>query len=893
MQSNFNAASATPQPPPDFHRPAPDPHHNGTTPTKPAALQYRHDLADVLPDELTTRAQFVVWHYEIVEGKSGQPSRFTKVLYNARTGAKASSTNPDTWSTFDEAMAVHASGQYAGIGFVLSADDPFAGIDLDHCFNRETGELSPMAADVIARFDSYTEVSPSGEGIRIFLVGVLPPGRRKETKRGIEMYCDGRFLTITGNTISDCNEVKDGSAELAKWHAEVFPAKPKTTATRAPIILSMNDEQIIEKARKAKNGAKFIALFDHGSGDHGSGSETDLALLGHLKFYTRDAAQLERLWRASAVWREEKPGQRPDYVERTITAALENVTETYDPLYNRPRHKGAVQTSEAPPENSEAENSEAEAEPIHLELGYPIDDMGNGQRFASQHRNRVRWCETWGCWLTYTGERWERDTKGVADSMAKITARLVVNEAQACENDHDRAALLKHAATLTKRVKRDTMLKDAKSEPGISINPLELDADKWLFNVLNGTLDLRTGELLPHDSNRLQSKLAPVVFDRSAACPKFDAFILKICNGKPAIVDCLHRQLGYSLTGETKEQNFTIGHGDGSNGKSTLLQTVLELMGDYGLEIEPDTIMIRRQERMAVDIADLFNIRFVVTGESNDTQRLDEGKIKKFTGGEQLTGERKFEHPFKFWPQFKLFLATNHLPEIRGTDEGIWRRVMPVPFDVRFWRASMGESGKEELQADPNLRDSLREEFPGILNWLLEGCRKWQQDGLTWPEEVRKKKKSYREEQDVLGPFLADCCALGAALEATAKELFSAYEAWCINNEGVNSSTFGKRLKERGFTQKTAKVKGKATRQWIGLTLQVADEPSEPDKPQAQMNGYTLDTVTRGYADSDILEDVQKKLLNKEKRVTTCNHAQERVTKTAFERENEKTEADY
>ena len=457
-----------------------------------------------------------------------------------------------------------------------------------------------------------------------------------------------------------------------------------------------------------------------------------------------------------------------------------------------------------------------EAEEVSLTPGLPLDEIGNGKRFATQHGHAVRYCKLWNSWLIFDGRRWTKDEKDGIEARAKVTARLIIKEAELTQNDDARAALLKHAAATSRRAKRETMVKDAASEPGIGITPSELDTDKWALNVLNGTLNLRTGELRPHNPADLLTKVAPVAYNRAARCPLWLQFLDKVFAGDAAMIDSIQRALGYALTGDTREQNFIIAQGGGSNGKSTLFQAVARILGDYALEIEPATIMVQKQERMAVDIADLFNVRFVVTAESNDTQRLDEAKMKKMTGGEQLTGERKFEHPFKFWPQFKLFLATNHLPEIRNTDNGIWRRVVAVPFDVAFWKEGEG-SGAPELKADLELSDKLQAEYSGILAWLVEGCLKWQRDGLTWPQKVRAKKEAYRQDQDVLGQFLADCCIVGEAFQVAAKDLNAAYDHWRQENslKEMSAIALSKRLKERGFVKEDSyKARG-----WRGLGL--------------------------------------------------------------------------
>lgn len=458
---------------------------------------------------------------------------------------------------------------------------------------------------------------------------------------------------------------------------------------------------------------------------------------------------------------------------------------------------------------------------------FSCDDIGNGKRFAWQHQHHLRFCAAWKSWLHYDGVRWVRDDTGVADECAKATARSIKEEARWEKSSRRKLALNKHARKTAQRAKRTTMLQDAASEPGMSVDANDFDTDPYLLNVANGTLDLRTGQLRPHSSADHISKLAPVIFDPQAECPRFKMAVSSIFANSHPLIDCWQRVCGYALTGDTSEQVAFILHGTGANGKTTIMQIVEEMLGDYAIELEPETIMVRSQERMATDIAQLHNIRLFKTSESSDTHRLNEGKVKKMTGGEKLTGERKFEHPFQFKPQFKLFLVTNKLPDIRGSDEGIWRRLMPFPFDVHFWQAESGQTGPEHLKADPKLIEAFREEASGILNWMLEGCQKWQQSGLTWPREVQAKKAEYREEQDVFGEFLRDECVLSDKACIRSESLFYAYEDWC-EASGVDKETstaVGKKLREFGFKKcKISRPGEKQVRGWRGLRLKTDGE---------------------------------------------------------------------
>jgi len=454
--------------------------------------------------------------------------------------------------------------------------------------------------------------------------------------------------------------------------------------------------------------------------------------------------------------------------------------------------------------------NERAASPVTLVLGHALDDIGNGQRFATQHKARVRYCNKWKKWLVYDGQRWNIDSKGEVESLAKTTARLIIDEAQCEQNDDRRAALLRHAAATFKRPKREAMLKDAASEEGIAIDPEELDTDKWLLNCSNGTLDLHTADLYPHDSQRLITKLAPVDYDPQARCPEFLKFLDSIMQGRESLIKFLQKAIGYSLTGDTREQVLLILHGAGANGKSTLLNILGEMLGTYALQTDTDTLMAKKNDgTINNDLARLCGARLVSGVETEENKRLAEVKIKQLTGGDTITARFLFQEFFEFIPQFKLFLATNHKPEIRGTDNAIWRRIRLIPFDVTF----------TPDQQDKGLLDKLRAELPGILAWAVQGCLEWQRDGLGIPEEVKAATDSYREEQDTLAAFIDDCCVMVPQAEVTAKDLYTTYKAWC-EATGTNARTqtwMGNQLKERGFT--AGRVAGIGTKKWNGIGL--------------------------------------------------------------------------
>ncbi len=351
------------------------------------------------------------------------------------------------------------------------------------------------------------------------------------------------------------------------------------------------------------------------------------------------------------------------------------------------------------------------------------------------------------------------------------------------------------------------MLSSAQSEAAVSVKPDQLDSDPWLLNCWNGTIELRTGTFREHRREDLITKVVPVSYDPNAQCPQWNKFLADIMGGSTELISFLQRAIGYSLTGDTSEQVMFILHGVGRNGKSTFVECIHQLLGDYAMRTPTETLMAREHEGIPNDVARLQRVRFAHASEGDDGKRLSEAKIKDMTGGDTISARFMRAEWFDFQPEFKIWFCTNHKPVVRGTDEGIWRRLKLIPFKVII---------SAEAQ-DKALPLKLRNELPGILNWAVQGCLEWAKHGLGDPDEVREAVSSYRAEMDTFGDFLAECCTVSASLSVTATTLYNAYTAWAkqTGESTLTQKVFGSELGGRGYS------KGRNNRGIVysGLTL--------------------------------------------------------------------------
>jgi len=444
-------------------------------------------------------------------------------------------------------------------------------------------------------------------------------------------------------------------------------------------------------------------------------------------------------------------------------------------------------------------------------------DMGNAERLIRQHGEDIRFCYEWGKWVIWNGKQWEIDTTGEIYRRAKETVRGIGQEASRILDDNVRKSVLKWASTSESRARQRDMIALAESSQPVTQDTL--DQNPWLLNVQNGTIDLRTGTLLPHAKEHLLTKLCPAKFTNQVS-KKWQVFIERVLPDKD-VRDFVQRAVGYSLTGDTGEEVMMFLYGTGRNGKSKFIEALQHVLGDYASSTRPEVLMEKKHDSIPVELAALKGVRFTSTVETGQGQRFAESLIKQVTGGDELQVRHMRQDPFTYKPQFKIWLASNHKPDIRGRDQGIWSRILLVPFTVTI----------PPEERDRHLGEKLKAEADGILAWAVEGCLMWQRDGLKPPKQVQEAVQEYQDETDRLSEFFTDCCILNPLAKDTTKNLYETYRTWCDLNaeEPIRKHTFIKMLGERGLAP--VRIGHSQARGWQGIKVgkNMAENSNEAD----------------------------------------------------------------
>jgi putative DNA primase/helicase len=760
--------------------------HVVSTPADPPARPARPPAPDVLkfPVELRSLRQWVLWKYEL------RGDTWTKIPYQPhRPRDKAKADVPATWGSFDLAWEVYQRGGFDGVGFEFSADDEFYGVDADKCLN-ESGDVLPWAAPILAKLaTTYGDVSPSRRGVKFIARGKLPgdTGTRRngfgdDGSGAIELYDHGRFFTLTGERFGQGifpNDLQGPANDLYALAKERPKPAPKPIDYDAPFMMTVIGDNLNERI------TKYLATCEPAiSGQRGHDVTLRVACAIGPGFGLTEDETYRYLcqWNATC---------QPPWDEKDLRRKVSEAFKV-EPRRGWIRDAGGDTTSKRGSAHSASADNDKPKPPDELDVKLAKKartDLGNGERLVARFGTNVRFCHPWKKWLVWDGQRWKADDTAAVQRIGKRTVRAILREAAILEDDDEIKAHNQfwHASEAKARI--DAMLSMASSENGVPILPDDMDRDHFLLNVKNGTIDLRGGVLRPHRREDLITRLAPVEFKQGETCPTWLAVLEKIFANDPGLIKFWKMLCGVCLTGDVSPQILPVLYGAGANGKTTILNVLLEILGpDYAISAPPGLLILKKGERHPTELASLFNKRLVVDSETAEGAQFNENLVKQLTGGDKISARRMKEDFWEFKPTHKILMCTNHKPEIRETKNAIWRRVKLVPFNVTI----------PTEDQDARLPEKLRAEYPGILAWCVEGCLDWLELGLEIPIAVEDATKEYQRESDLLGEFMASECTVDDTLSARATPLYARYQKWA-GDEAVNQRKFGRALTERGF----------------------------------------------------------------------------------------------
>lgn len=448
-----------------------------------------------------------------------------------------------------------------------------------------------------------------------------------------------------------------------------------------------------------------------------------------------------------------------------------------------------------------------------IPLAAHFTEQGNAERMIARHGELLRFCDLWGKWLIWDGSRWRIDDVRRIEALGVDTIKSIYAEAAAESDQRRRQSIADWARRSETGHHLRQMIELARHR--VPVVPGDLDADPWLLNVSNGTIDLHTGELREHRRGDLITKVAPVVSDRNAKCPTFRRFLNETTCGRGDMATYLQQSLGMCLTGDISEQILPVWWGSGSNGKSTLIDPILYIMGEYAGRAAPELLVAKKWSAHPTEIADLFGKRLVVASETEKGQRLRVQFVKAITGDATLKGRHMRQDFFEFKRTHKTILVTNNRPDVDEQTHAIWRRLQLVPFTNIV----------ADDQQDKRLPKKLLAEAPGILAWMVRGCLDWQDRGLIVPSDVRAATKQYRAECDHIAQFFDECVTLTPGAWTASGRLGECFDRWCRENAvEPNHRELKQRLRQEHCEPKPARQ----GRGWSGVGI-VTDLAEVPD----------------------------------------------------------------
>lgn len=728
------------------------------------------------------------------------------------SGQPADTRHPDGWGDFSSALeAWHKhQGQYNGLGFLFTAKDGFAGLDIDNCVEGgiEGEKILDFAQEIIDRFNTYTEYSPSGTGVKLFFRSTWKPdahSKQGTKQNGLELYYSRRYFTVTGHHVPGTpKEPQDRTEELkALYHSllsssagsaleplvdvevEELPADfLQQIAKRAPLVAGrIEDESIAMRC-----GADTVDQLYRDRDTRVDRSRNDMHIAMWLLNHGYRPGQVLAVlthptWFSGSKFRDKKS---LGYPLTTLSRALSAVKQRRRTLPDARMH---------------------------------LTEQGNAERLIASHGNNLRFNESKGGWLTWTGTCWMPDQTGLVARQLHEVVRTI-HDATSLITDQDQAEKnLKWAFASEQHKVQAASLRIARDLEGVTV-PFEVfDSSPWHFPALNGVIDLRTGELEDHARERYFTGTSPVAYDPTATCPKWEQALQTWLPDEDLRI-FVQRAVGYTLTGATSEQVFFFLHGLGSNGKSTFMLVLQGLLGRFAKRITTEAIT---QHKMGSPgtlrdqaAARLAGARMGIVSEAEQNARLAEGWLKDMTGGGPVSTKVLYKDQSEVIPTVKIWFDANYrLRAAPGSTDGgdaeydaFWRRMREIPFTTRV-------DSKQRIK--DYHRVLLADEGPGILAWAVEGCLDWLENGLPVPKAVKDATTEYRTEMDTLRPFINTILVEDPCAYVSQKELYVAYKLWAAQDgeTAVQKRVLREWLKERGFTM----VMHNGAESWKGYKL--------------------------------------------------------------------------
>lgn len=771
-----------------------------------------------IPQELRSLKQWGLFELKWVEARK----KNTKIPINPYDGSAGKSNDPNTWSDFDTAMrALNDVERADGLAFYFA--NGYVGLDIDHIDSNledwRAGDNDPN--NLVNKFqdltdNTYMEVSQSGTGIHAIFKGKIPGKRRR--KGNYEMYQTGRFFALTGNNIIPDPTIKSMSDDEMKTLYEFLFGKDNVVQLHSesdnitPVDLSV--VEIIKRAENsAKTGTRFTMFMKGGWEQfYSSHSEADMAFANDLAFWTgRDFHKMDTIFRNSSLMREkfdEKHGA-VTYGTSLLNKAINETQNIYNP-------ESDSQDSESSYTFSFNEDKTKKIMPRSW------DDQGRGLRMRDQFATVLKFNAVDKKWFFFNGSYWQED---IGNQKVELAAERVANSIKkekpelsfSTKTDEDKAMNEWYRFQKDSRSHMAKMHMIDEFKKYVIVKHGEFDKEDMLLNTESGYVDLSNGELHDHDIDKKFSHQTLAEYSDNVDAPLWDKFLNQIFNNDEELIHYVQKAIGYSFTGSVDEQCLFILNGRGRNGKSVFSNVVSDVAGNYAKQMNVQTIVAKKNQSGSAnsDIARLEGARIVTSSELNEGDRFDESLVKQLTGGDKILARFLYGSEFEYKPKFKIWMATNHLPIIRGTDDGIWRRIKIIPFNIQI--------PKEKV--DKKLEYKLKAEYTGILNWIVQGAIMWQQEGLEDPEAVRQVIENYRAEMDPLDAFLEECCTTGQNYSIKARDMYDAYHEWAKESEEYKMSMtkFG-----REMSKKLLRVKKMDGWYYVGLKLK------EPD------SGYTF-----------------------------------------------------